>query len=159
MLWVVGTGLNLPATAGELHLLVNGKAIHIDPPPTARYNEQNWGGGLQYDFDPVSENWIPYVTISGFRDSHKNPSYYAGGGLLRRIELVPAWDGLHVDAGIVMFMMTREDYKDNRPFFGVLPAFSIGTNRASVNISYVPQVHPKMTALFFFQLKIKLAQF
>jgi hypothetical protein len=148
-----------PARADQLHLLINGKAIHFSPPRGSDFNERNWGFGLQYDFAPVRERWVPFLTASGFRDSFKNPSYYAGGGFLRRSVIAPSLDDLHFEWGLVAFLMTREDHKDNRPFFGVLPAFSLGTDRIAINMSYVPKVHPKMTNLIFFQLKLRLGEF
>jgi hypothetical protein len=93
--------------------------------------------------------------VSGFSDSNKNSSYYAGGGALRRFQ----FDGTHVDLGAIGFVMTRKGYKDNQPFLGVLPAFSVGTSRISVNMTYIPKVEPKAVPLWFFQLKISLRNF
>ena len=146
----------LNAHAGELHALVNGKAIHLDHQPNVHYNESNWGAGFQYDFPKSESRWVPFVTASGFSDSNRNPSYYAGGGWLRRYDINAGW---HADVGAVAFLMTREGFKNDRPFPGVLPAFSIGTERVAVNITYIPRVDPKMVPIVFFQLKIKLADF
>jgi hypothetical protein len=143
------------AVAGEMSLLVNGKAIHINTPADKHLNEKNWGLGLQYDGDIVNKKWVPFAMVSGFVDSNKNPSYYAGGGGLRRFQ----FDGTHVDIGAIGFVMTRKDYKNDQPFIGVLPAFSVGTQRVSVNMTYIPKVHPKAVALWFFQLKINLSNF
>ena len=140
------------AVAGELSLLVNGKAVHINAPAGKNLNEKNWGLGVQYDGDLANKKWVPFAAVSGFSDSNKNPSYYAGGGVLRRFQ----FDGSHVDVGAIGFVMTRKDYKNDQPFFGVLPAFSVGTNRVSVNMTYIPKVHPKAVPLWFFQLKIGL---
>lgn len=156
---MLGIGSNA-AHAGELSLLVNGTALHINVPAGKQFNERNWGAGIQYDFDPIgkNKNWIPLVTAAGFQDSYKNPSYYAGGGLVRRYAPFTSLDKFHVDAGVVAFLMTREDYKDNEPFFGMLPVLSIGTQRVSLNLTYVPKVHPKMVELVFIQLKIGLGK-
>ncbi len=143
------------AVADELSLLVNGKAVHVNAPPGSHLNEKNWGLGLQYDGDIVNKRWVPFATVSGFSDSNKNPSYYAGGGALRRFQ----FDGTHVDVGAIGFAMTRKNYKNDKPFLGVLPAFSMGTERVSVNMTYIPKVEPKMVALWFFQLKVKLGNF
>lgn len=143
------------AAAGDMNLLVNGKAIHINAPAGSNLNEKNWGLGLQYDGDIVNKKWVPFAAVSGFSDSNKNPSYYAGGGALRRFQ----FDGTHVDVGAIGFVMTRKNYKNDKPFFGMLPAFSIGTERVSVNMTYIPKVEPKMVALWFFQLKVKLGNF
>jgi hypothetical protein len=85
-------------------------------------------------------------------NSNRNPSYYAGGGALHRFK----FDGVHVDAGAVGFVMIREDYNDDRPFLGVLPAFSLGTKNIAVNFTYIPKIEPKSVPLWFFQLKINL---
>ena len=143
------------AAAGELSLLVNGKAVHINAPAGTHLNEKNWGLGLQYDWDIVNKKWVCLAAVSGFSDSNKNPSYYAGGGALRRFQ----FDDTHVDLGLIGFVMTRKDYKNDQPFFAALPAFSVGTNRFSVNMTYIPKVHPKAVPLWFFQLKINLSNF
>jgi len=139
-------------TAGEMNLLVNGKAIHFNVPNGKHLNEKNWGLGFQYDGDLVNHKWFPFATASGFVDSNKNPSYYVGGGALRRFQ----GEKLHFDIGAVGFIMTRKEYKKDQPFFGVLPAFSVGGKRISVNMTYIPKVEPKAVPLVFFQLKIRL---
>jgi hypothetical protein len=143
------------AVASEMNLLVNGKAVHINVPADKNLNEKNWGLGFQYDGDLINKKWVPFAAVSGFIDSNKNPSYYAGGGALRRFQ----FDGTHVDMGAIGFVMTRKDFKNDKPFLGVLPAFSVGTDRVSVNMTYIPKVHPKAVALWFFQLKINLSTF
>ena len=143
------------AVASEMSLLVNGKAIHVNVPAGKNLNEKNWGLGFQYDGDLINKTWVPFAAVSGFIDSNKNPSYYAGGGALRRFQ----FDGTHVDMGAIGFVMTRKDFMNDKPFLGVLPAFSVGTDRVSVNMTYIPKVHPKAVALWFFQLKINLSNF
>jgi hypothetical protein len=150
--------LNL-AGAGDLSLLVNGKSLHMNPPRDIEYNENNWGAGIQYDFESYGKRWVPFITASGFRDSFENPSYYTGAGLVRRIHFNHRIDGKHFDAGIIGFFMTREDYKDGNPFFGILPALSFGSRRYAVNMTYIPKVDPKMVALWFFQFKISFENF
>jgi len=147
------------AYAGNLSLLVNGKAMHMSPPSNVEYNEENWGIGMQYDLESLHNNWIPFLTASGFIDSFDNPSYYAGAGLVRRMRFNDSRDSMHFDVGVVGFLMTRKDYKEGDPFFGMLPALSFGTRRHAVNITYIPKVDPKMVALWFFQLKISTDNF
>jgi hypothetical protein len=143
------------AVADELGLLVNGKAIHINTPPGKNLNEKNWGLGLQYDWDLKDSKWIPFAAASGFIDSNKNPSYYAGGGALRRFE----FGSVHADLGAIGFLMTRKNFKNDRPFPGVLPALSVGTQSVALNVTYIPKVEPKAVPLWFFQLKIRLIEF
>ena len=137
------------ASAGELSLLLNGKAFHFDKVDGESLNEANWGVGLQYDYDRNGRKWAPFLMASGFIDSMDNPSYHAGGGYMRRWNLNNSW---HADAGLVGFVMTRRNYKNGQPFLGALPAFSLGTDRVALNMTYVPAVMPKMLALVFFQL-------
>ena len=147
------------ANAGELSLLINGKAIHVGADPDKHYNEKNWGAGLQYDFGVQEDRWRSFVTMSGFLDSKENPSYYAGGGVVRHFNILPDFHQLHFDAGLVGFFMTREDYLDGDWFPGILPFLSLGIKQVSVNITYIPKIKPKMVELWFLQLKVPLAEF
>ncbi|MBI3899505.1 MAG: hypothetical protein HY308_14605 [Gammaproteobacteria bacterium] len=155
LLAIVVTLLLMPfaASAGQTSLIINGKAWHIGT--DKHYNEKNWGAGVQYDFDVVGDNWIPFVTASGFKDSNNNPSYYAGGGYLKRFAISSDY---HVDIGAIAFLMQREGYKNDNPFLGALPVLSIGTQKVAVNITYIPSVDPKWVPLWFFQLKVALPQ-
>ena len=145
-----------PAQADQWSVLLNGKAVHLEKPAGTHYNEENWGAGVQYDFDMTDSKWIPFVTASGFKDSNGNPSYYAGGGSLRRFSFVEEKSSLHLDAGVVAFFMTRKGYMNGKPFPGILPVVSLGTDRIAINITYIPKVDPKMVPIVFFQLKIGL---
>jgi Antimicrobial peptide resistance and lipid A acylation protein PagP len=145
--------------ADELHLIVNGKAIHLEHQPGTHYNESNWGAGVQYDFEKSKSNWVPFLAASGFSDSNKNPSYYAGGGWLKRHEFSLAGVSMHTDLGFVVFAMWRQEFNGGKPFLGALPAFSIGSERVAVNVTYIPKVDPKMVPILFFQLKLKLSNF
>ncbi len=142
--------------ADELSLLINGKAVHLNVPSGQSFNEDNWGLGLQYDFDAYRENWVPFVTASEFIDSNRNVSYYAGGGIVRRFSPFRDKKDGHVDFGIVGFLMHREDFRDGQLFLGALPVLSVGNDRFSLNVTYIPKVHPKMVPLVFFQLKVGL---
>jgi hypothetical protein len=154
------TILGVPAAcADDLNLLINGHAHHINAPANTNYNERNTGAGFQYDFDNNGRYWTPFITASGFNDSNRNMSYYAGGGWIHEFEIAPDLDNLHVGVGVVAFLMTRKDFNDNQPFFGALPVATVGTDRAELNITYIPSVHPKFVALWFFQLKIKVVEF
>jgi len=143
------------AAADETSLLVNGKAVHINTPAGRNLNEKNWGLGLQYDWDLADSKWRPFATVAEFKDSNRNPSYYAGGGTVRRFQ----FDSMHADLGVIGFLMTRKDFKNDRPFPGVLPVLSVGTKSVAMNITYIPKVEPKAVPLWFFQLKMNLGIF
>ena len=72
---------------------------------------------------------------------------------------MPDFHQLHFDAGLVGFLMTREDYLGGDWFPGVLPFMSLGIKQVSVNITYIPKIKPKMVELWFIQLKVPLAEF
>jgi hypothetical protein len=131
----------------------------MNPPRSIEYNEDNWGAGIQYDFKSYDRKWVPFMSASGFIDSFENPSYYMGVGIVRRIHIGHTIDSKHVDTGLIGFLMTRKDYKDGNPFFGMLPALSFGSRRFAVNMTYIPKVDPKMVSLWFFQLKISTFEF
>lgn len=142
------------AATDKLSLLVNGKSVHMKKSADTNYNESNWGFGLQYEFANTGQKWVPFAAVSGFKDSNNQASYYAGGGYMRRLILVRKWNQLHMDAGLIGFVMSRQDYKDGDPFVGALPALSLGTNDISLNVTYIPKVHPRIAELWFFQLKL-----
>jgi hypothetical protein len=56
----------------------------------------------------------------------------------------------------VGFVMTRKSYNDGNPFIGALPVASIGNDRVSVNITYIPAFDDNITPAWFFQLKVPL---
>lgn len=156
---LLAAALCATARADEMHLLINGKAIHLNEKPGIRYNESNWGAGFQYDMADKRSDWVPFVAVSGFLDSNRNASYYAGGGTLRRYYFNLGDTRLHADVGGIAFLMTRKGFRNDRPFFGVLPAFSLGGDKVSVNVTFIPKVDPKAVPLFFFQLKVSLDLF
>lgn len=145
---------SVPAYADQWSLLLNGKAIHLETPAGVKYNEENWGAGLQYDFTSKDSKWVPFLTASGFKDSNKNPSYYAGGGVLYRYAFGSEKNSLHLDTGMVVFAMVRKDFQDGKPFLGALPVISFGNDRVALNVTYIPKVDPKLIPLIFLQLKI-----
>ena len=73
---------------------------------------------------------------------------------MRRFAFGTDKNSLHLDAGVVVFAMTRRDFKNGNPFPGVPPVISLGTDRVALNITYIPKVDPKLIPLLFLQLKI-----
>lgn len=159
LLLLVAVSAGKLAHAEGVSLILNGKSFHQDQPKKGNFNENNWGFGVQYDFRQHRENWTPYLTASGFKDSFKENSYYAGGGLMREFTLSSIHPDLYFGAGAVGFVMVRKDHHNRRPFLGALPAFTLGTKRFAINASNVPEVEPKLVPLWFIQLKIGLGQF
>lgn len=143
------------ATADELHLIVSGKAFHFTD---GNYNENNTGLGFEYDFDERN-NWIPLISGASFKDSNDQTSNYLGGGTKRRFRFSDEPDGFHFDVGILGFVMTRYDYKNNDPFLAALPFISTGFEWVSLNVIYVPKIKPKMVAFVYLQATVKLLEF
>lgn len=141
--------------ADEFHIILNGKAIHLSK---GNFNEKNYGLGFEYDFAPRN-HWITFINGSSFKDSNNNTSNYLGVGMKRRYQLENDPAGWHVDLGVIAFLMTRKDYKDDQPFPGALPVASVGKQWFALNATYIPSVSPKHKNLFFFQLMFRLAEF
>lgn len=123
------------ATAGQWDVVVNGKSFHVDG--DREWNESNWGLGFEHEFNPEAR-WVKLALGSGFRDSEDEMSYMGGGGLKRRFRLPVGERRVHVDLGAIGFVMTRQDVDGNKPFPGILPAFSVGTRQFAVNLTYLP---------------------
>jgi hypothetical protein len=148
----------MPLIAGseELHLVINGRSWHLDN--DRDWNENNYGPGFEYDFVP-RRNWIPLASGGSFKDSNRQTSNYLGGGAKRRFGFGPDRWHMHFDAGLLGFVMTRKDYRNEQPFLGVLPFVSIGTERYALNVTYIPKIHPKSTELVYLQFMIRLGTF
>jgi len=142
------------SVAGSLNLILNGKAIHQQK---KNFNEENWGLGFEYNFEE-KKKWINFINGGFFKDSYSNNSNYLGGGSKRRFLLTDDINGWHVDVGMTVFLMTRKDYKNNRPFVGALPYLSIGTDKFAINATYIPSMSPKFVSLWFFQASFKVAE-
>jgi hypothetical protein len=83
-------------------------------------------------------------------------SYYAGGGLMHRHQFDWGKTPMHFDAGAIVFLMKRKGFEEGHLFPGILPAFSLGTPRVAVNMTFIPKVDPKTVPILFFQLKVTL---
>ena len=156
----------ITATAGNLSAVINGKSYHVSS--SYDWNENNYGLGLEYQFETTSR-WKKTVMANGFRDSVDAMSYMAGVGLHRRLLETNRFSEFYVDAGINVFIMTREDIDDNKPFPGALPSLSIGNRYGGFNLTYLPRkavqemvnadfVDPTISGILFVQFKISLSQ-
>lgn len=159
--------LSTTASADNWGVVINGKSYHVNS--SRDWNERNWGLGLEREFDSQSR-WVKVAVFNGFKDSQNEMSYMAGGGLKRRFRLNRFSRDLFIDVGVVGFMMTRDDVNDNRPFPGLLPTMSVGTERMSLNLTYltgqmmdsatqVSRVDPTVDGLLFLQLKLHPSMF
>jgi hypothetical protein len=164
---VVGCGVLMDdaRAQGDWDVVLNGRSIHMNA--AKEWNEDNWGLGIEREFDTGSR-WVKVAVANGFKDSLGEPSYMAGGGVKRRFRLVS--DDFYVDLGVIAFLMTRDDVKNNQPFPGVLPAMTVGGKRIAVNFTYLPGSvvdrvtsarlrDPQLDGVLFIQLKLDASLF
>lgn len=155
------------ASAQDWNLVINGKSIHVDADKD--WNEANWGLGIEREFD-VQSHWVKVALVNGFKDSQNAMSYMAGGGIKRRFRMTSISRDAYVDLGVVAFMMTRQDVRNNEPFPGLLPAMTIGSRNFAVNLTYLPgrfadeatnirRVDPQVSGILFVQFKISPGMF
>lgn len=145
----------LPAQAGDLQIIISGKALHRG---TDDLNENNYGLGLQYEFNP-ERRWIPLVGLASLKDSNNNTSRYVGAGIKRRFRLAPAPQALNFDVGVFGLAMKRPDYNDDQPFFGAIPFVALSNDWGGINATYVPKVEDDAYPFWYFQFSLKIMQF
>ncbi len=148
------------AETNELHLIINGKAIHSEEAIGYKYNEKNLGMGLQYENHQIDPDLIPFMTIGGFNDSNNNPSYYIGSGIIYRNTFKASNKTLHFDAGLTFFMLAKRTYshdkKEHSLIPGALPMLSFGNQNAAINMIYIPYLDQLTQKIWFIQLKLNL---
>lgn len=155
------------AAAQDWNVVVNGKAIHVNS--SRKWNEDNWGLGLEREFDDHSR-WVKVALANGFLDSDSQMSYMAGGGIKRRFRLRALNTNVYVDLGAVGFLMTRQDVNGDKPFPGVLPALTVGTRNFAINMTFMPagiadrfthvrQADPTISGIVFIQFKLSPGMF
>lgn len=142
--------------ADKLYFAFNGISYHFDR--SKKYNETNLGPGLEYDFDQMG-GWVPFIAGGTFRDSNNQDSNYLAGGGKYRIPLSPGWGRLYVDFGLTGVLMTRYDYKDNKPFPVAGPFVSVGNDYVALNAAFIPEFLPNSTSLLYFQVMVTVFEF
>ena len=136
--------VSVPVSA-DTYLDVYGFAYHTDSSRSCskvacrdKPNQENYGLGLRRSLEHYD------VGAGAFKDSHADWSYYVG--IEKQWRLFGP-----VHGGAQVMMMGRQDYRDYRPFVGVLPVVSIRVGGYALNMSYVPKYEPwKMREVFFF---------
>jgi len=124
------------SVAGDFSAIINGKSFHLGA--SQDWNEDNYGLGLEYQLDGESR-WKSRLMANGFRDSNDEMSYMAGGGMYRNLYSTDRLKSFYVDAGINVFLMTRKDINNNRPFPGMLPSLTFGNDYVGMNLTYLPK--------------------
>ena len=150
--------------AANWNIVLNGKAFHINS--ERDWNEENWGLGFEREFNG-HQRWVPFAVGNGFRDSMNHMSYMGGGGIKRRFRPGGWLRDVHVDVGVVGFIMKRRNIRDGNPFPGLLPVISVGNQQAALNLTYLPhsavssvssgrKLDPNMAGVVFLQARINL---
>ena len=142
--------------ADKLYFAFNGISYHFDR--SKNYNETNLGPGLEYDFEQ-SGNWVPFIAGGTFRDSNNQDSNYLAAGGKYRIPLSPDWGQLYIDIGLTGVLMTRYDYRNNKPFPLAGPFVSVGNDYVALNAAFIPEFLPKSTSLLYFQIMVRVLEF
>lgn len=156
----------LPAQAGELSAVFNGKSFHVGS--QKNWNEKNYGLGFEYQLSTASR-WKKLVMVNAFRDSYKKMSYMAGGGLHRNLYTSDSFNSIYVDVGVNVFMMSRKNVNNGRPFPGALPSMTIGNRYMGINLTYLPRIaveeftpardmEKNMKGVVFLQLKVNIRE-
>ncbi len=159
--------ISTPCHAANWDVVLNGKAFHINS--ERNWNEDNWGLGFEREF-ASHKRWVPFAVGNGFRDSMNHMSYMGGGGIKRRFRPGGWMGNLHIDLGVVGFLMKRQNIRGGDPFLGMLPVVSVGNDRAALNITYLPhtavssitngrRLDPNMDGVVFLQAKLNLGYF
>jgi len=161
---MLSVGIASPVHANGFSAVFSGKSLHLNS--AYEWNESNVGIGFEYML-PTDARWRRILFAGGFRDSSNEMSYLGGAGLHRRLLESERLAGLYLDAGINLFLMTRNDVENGRPFPGVLPSLTVGNRYVGMNLTYVPRtavhefldadiVDPGMTGIVFLQFKVSV---
>ncbi len=150
---------------GGWGIVINGRSVHLNA--DQHWNQDNRGLGVEKEFNS-SARWVTTAVANAFTDSMDNPSYMAGASIKRRFR-VPS-SHVYFDAGLVGFVMTRENIHHDAPFPGALPTMTFGARHFAVNVTYMPGslvehvtsarlLDPAITGVFFIQLKLDTGLF
>lgn len=127
----------------ELHwdIYLSGYAWHDRDTYTRKQlnkmNENTWGGGLGRTLrNPRGNDESVYAVA--IRDSNKRPQFMAGYAYQWIFPVVSK--KLEVGAGLTGLLISRQDWYGGRPFPAILPVASVGTPKAQLVATYVPQL-------------------
>lgn len=136
--------------ARRLTLQLPGMSHHFDDPvdargrtlPNRRYNERNWGVGLQFE-EPMSggSRWVLKTSFGLMRDSLDAMGLYAGRTLQKRLADTPRY-GADLGVGAFVFLRTLRFDGPHVVVPAVLPALSVQHKPTGLglNIVAVPRV-------------------
>lgn len=136
--------------AGDWYLHLDGASRHLH---RRDLNEQNWGAGFTYAFQPKDPGQRYLWAVEGdvFKDSLSDPSGYLGASVRRRFR--------YLDVGVLGFVMYRESADEtigSKVFPGALPFVEFGSERVRFRTTYIPQVTNRDDEAVTLQVLIKL---
>lgn len=85
----------------EYYLDVNGQSKHLNT--KEKFNENNSGFGITAS--KYEDSVVEILTAGGYKNSYNNNSFYAGGGVAKRMSL----DDLYMDVGVIGGAVTGYD--------------------------------------------------
>ncbi|MBT8448110.1 MAG: hypothetical protein KJO69_00365 [Gammaproteobacteria bacterium] len=133
----------------QLYLDINGLSKHLGE-NTEGLNERNIGAGLTLEKRKLGSDFVKSLTAGGYKNSFNKNSYYAGGGLARRINLL---DKLYADVGGVAGVVSG--YEDKLSPLA-MPMLGVGVEDLwKLRLMYAPETD-KNEALFLMNLGIPI---
>ncbi|WP_455865453.1 lipid IV(A) palmitoyltransferase PagP [Pantoea agglomerans] len=117
-----------------------------DKDKTDNYNETPWGGGIGVSRFTAEGNWSALYAMA-FKDSHNEWQPMVGYGWEKGWYLDQQQDfrlGLGLTAGIT----ARDDFANYVPLPLVLPLFSAGYKRLTLQFTYIPGTYNNGNVLF-----------
>lgn len=117
-----------------------------DKDKTDHYNESPWGGGMGVSRYNAQGDWSALYAMA-FKDSHNEWQPIIGYGWEKGWYLDDQRDvrlGLGLTAGIT----ARDDFANYVPLPIILPLFSAGYKRLTVQFTYIPGTHNNGNVLF-----------
>jgi hypothetical protein len=134
-----------PAHAGELYSVTTARSYHVDR--EAKYNEKNYGVGLEYQF---SRTWA--VAVGEYKNSFANKSNYYGA-------IYTPFTAGDFKAGLMLLNVSGYDSTNLRRYQPVaVPAVIWEGKGFGINTVFVPPVGNK-TGVLAVQIKFNVVGF
>ena len=106
----------------------------------------------------VTDTATKIINLASLKDSNNQTSRYIGAGIKRRFKLRANPEPLNFDLGVAGLVMKRQDYNDEKPFFGAIPFVSLSNGWGGINATYVPSIEEDTLPFWYFQFTLKLMQ-
>lgn len=133
------------ASSGRNDLHLSGVYWHLpfaySPQRRSRLNDAALGMGFGRSLLDAKDNERGLL-VQVSRSSHYKPQYAAGYWWLARWRVV---GDFAFGAGYTAFVFARSDIYHYLPLPGAVPLLSLGTERATLYLTYLPRIHDAIT--------------